>query len=140
VFNYQTGHLSALEGPGQGWGRVLFGERAASCSWDVGHVTSFAGVVDAADGGRELVIRDSSPRFGWRGYHAEQAEAVSQALARTDGSQGGVLVLCRTADCAAVEEALRAAIPLVEAGLWDNGSRFRLPEVPPPQDGGPHSA
>lgn len=131
VFNYQAGHLAALEGPGQGWSEVLFGEESLPCEWDVGHMTSLAGVVAGRRGHRALVIRDNSPHFGWRGYHAEQAAAVSRALARTDGSQGGMLVLCRTADRDEVRASLAEVLPHGDFSLWDNGSVY-VPPLPLP--------
>lgn len=136
LFNYQVGHLAALEGPGQGWGHVLFGEETRPCTWNVGHVTSLAGVAACHDGGRALVIRDSSPRFGWRGYHAQPAGAVAAALARNDGSEGGVLVVCRAADGPGVRAALAAAVPGVSLDFWNNGSRFVSPPPLPPREAG----
>lgn len=131
VFNYQAGHLAALEGPGQGWGTVLFGEEPLPCTWDVGHMTSLAGVVAGRRGERALVIRDNSPRFGWRGYHVENAAAIARALARTDGSQGGMLVLCRTADRDEVRAHLAEVVPQGDFSPWDNGS-FYVPPLPLP--------
>lgn len=127
LFNYQTGPLAALEGSGDGLGDLLLGVPPSPCEWDVGHVTSLAGILAAGDGGPALLLRDSSPHFGWRGYHPERPAAVARALARTDGSQGGMLVLCPAADRESVAAALLTACPEAEIFLWDNGSRYRPP-------------
>lgn len=128
LFNYQTAHLAALTGPGQGWAHALFGEETRPCEWDVGHVTSLGGVVAGKGGERAVLIRDSSPAFGWRGYHAESGNAVARALARSDGSAGGMLVICRRVDQAQVADALACASPGLAFHLWDNGSRYLAPE------------
>lgn len=128
--NIQTGHL---------WGTRLGIVEAISylngaemqpptADWDVGHFVVLAGQV-IGTARSLLVIQDTYPIFGWNGYHLQPATALAQALSRTDGSQGGMLLFVAERDRVEVEQCLQAeefAIPpcgqRFAIAPWDNGT------------------
>jgi Family of unknown function (DUF6885) len=87
--------------------------------WDVGH---FVNPMLYLEGPHQdlILIRDTYPSLGIRGHHWQTASSLSSALARSDGRQGGVLVLCSPTARAAIEAgASRAGL---RVDTWDNGS------------------
>ena len=84
--------------------------------WDCGHFLTIV----ACLGGTLVALRDTYPQLGWGGYHLQPAEAVAAALERGDGSEGGVLCVCR----ASVSEILAGRLGEADFVLrhWDNGS------------------
>lgn len=86
--------------------------------WSVGHFLTLAGTV-TGKARSLLLIGDTYPSFGWQGYYLQSAEALAQALNRSDGV-GGILLFIATRDREQVEQQARAAGFVIE--LWDNGS------------------
>jgi uncharacterized protein DUF6885 len=87
--------------------------------WDVGH---FACVVARVRGpaGSLYVLADTYPSLGSGGVHAQPRERLAAAIAREDMPAGGVIVVARHADAAALRAGARAC-GLAE-GIWDNGT------------------
>ena len=87
--------------------------------WDVGHFATLVATI-RGPGASLVVVRDTYPSLGWRGYHLQPPEALAAALERGDGREGGVLGLCAARD----GDALRAR--LAENGFvlrhWNNGT------------------
>lgn len=119
--NIQTGHL---------WGThlgiveaiaYLNGEeiQPPAADWNVGHFVVLAGQVIGAKRSL-LVIQDTYPNFGWNGYHLQSATAVAQALTRSDGSQGGILLFVAEHNRAEIEQYWQIAGFAIKP--WDNGT------------------
>ncbi len=87
--------------------------------WDTGHFVNLAGIL-RGPARSLLLVRDSYPRLGWRGYHLQPAEALAQALERGDGREGGVLCIASPASARALGRELAAAG--YDLRHWDNGT------------------
>jgi hypothetical protein len=87
--------------------------------WDVGHFVNPMLYVDGPNGALVLV-RDTYPSIGVRAHHWQPANALSTALARGDGREGGVLVLCAPDVRAGIEQ--RATDAGMRVATWDNGT------------------
>jgi hypothetical protein len=87
--------------------------------WDVGHFVNpmlyLEGPFSAL-----VLLRDTYPSLGADGHHWQTAGSLAAALARNDGRQGGVLVLCSPAARSAIEATAGTAGLGVE--MWDNGT------------------
>lgn len=90
-----------------------------AADWNVGHFVALAGQVTGA--ARSLIIlQDTYPHFGWNGYHLQSADAVAQALNRSDGNEGGILLFVAEQRRLRVEQTFQAAGFVIQA--WDNGT------------------
>lgn len=87
--------------------------------WDVGHFVAIAGVLEGSARSL-LIVRDSYPTLGWDGHHLQPAEALASALARGDGSEGGIALFVSARDRPEVERAAKEEG--FEIGTWDNGT------------------
>lgn len=87
--------------------------------WDVGHFVALAGWVSGT-ARRLVVVQDTYPTLGWDGFHLQPAEALANALNRTDGKAGGILLFVRSSDRPIVEQVAKTAGFTIAA--WDNGS------------------
>jgi hypothetical protein len=89
--------------------------------WGVGH---FAGVLGLwrrhVDARWWLVLLDTYKERGFAGYQPQPAELVRQAIVRTDGRGGGVLLLVPSTLLPDAAEAIRGLG--VELRMWSNGS------------------
>ncbi|MBD0290532.1 MAG: hypothetical protein ICV74_04680 [Thermoleophilia bacterium] len=92
---------------------------APPAEWDTGHFLNLAGML-RGPARALLLVRDSYPRLGWRGYHFQPAEALARALERGDGREGGVLCIAGPASARALGRELAAAG--YELRHWDNGT------------------
>jgi hypothetical protein len=89
--------------------------------WDVGHFVELATLVRGPVGAL-VVVRDTYRELGVRGHHVQPPERVAAALRRDDGSQGGVIVVCPSADSERLREELRGQG--FELQGWDNGTPY----------------
>jgi hypothetical protein len=89
------------------------------CDWKVGHFVGLAGLVEG-DRGTLVAVADTYPSLGWNAWHLQPAERVAAALTRSDGSEGGLLLVVPSSHAAAVAERMRA-LGLARAH-WSNGS------------------
>jgi hypothetical protein len=87
--------------------------------WDVGHFVTIAGAFEGSSRAL-LIVRDSYPTLGWDGHHLQPAEALAAALARGDGSEGGIALYVSARDRPEVERAAKEEG--FEIGTWDNGT------------------
>ncbi|MBV9385272.1 MAG: hypothetical protein JOZ78_02475 [Chroococcidiopsidaceae cyanobacterium CP_BM_ER_R8_30] len=119
--NLRTGHL---------WGsRLLLSDVIAylngkeitipAADWDTGHFLTLAGKVEGQEQSL-ILVRDTYPCFGWDGYHLQSALAIANALNRSDGHEGGVLLFVAAGNKAEVE--LQAQDRGFTILSWDNGT------------------
>lgn len=87
--------------------------------WDVGHFVNPMLYLEGPHSALVL-IRDTYPSLGTDGHHWQTAGSLAAALARNDGREGGVLVLCSPTARSAIEATAGAAGLRVE--MWDNGT------------------
>jgi hypothetical protein len=87
--------------------------------WDTGHYCELSELVRGS-GGSLVVVEDTYPTLGWRGWHLQPLRAVLSALARGDGREGGVLVVVPQGLAGAARALVDAAGGVV--GFWDNGT------------------
>jgi hypothetical protein len=97
-------------------------ETSPAPDWEVGHFVELARLLRGRGGSLVLVV-DSYPSLGWLGRHLQPPAAVSAALERGDGREGGVLVVAPPESTGDVT-ALAAELGL-EVALWDNGTTRR---------------
>jgi hypothetical protein len=88
--------------------------------WGVGHFAGIGAFWRAPDGRRWILLIDTYRDRGFSRYQPQPAELARQALVRTDGRDGGLLLVLP-------REALRAATAAVESlgleiRMWSNGS------------------
>ena len=88
--------------------------------WGVGHFAGIGAVWRATDGRRWMLLLDTYRDRGFARYQPQPAELVRRALVRTDGRDGGLLLVLP-------REVLVAATAAVEAlgleiRMWGNGS------------------
>jgi hypothetical protein len=92
---------------------------SAPCDWRVGHFLGLVGTV-SGERGTLVVVADTYRSLGWQGWHLQPAERVAAALSRTDGREGGVLIVAPAASADALAERLdRLGL---EQRHWSNGS------------------
>jgi hypothetical protein len=120
--NVRTGGFWGTRPPLEALEAALDGREAEGPppEWDVGHFCELVALVRGA-GGALVVVRDSYPSFGLRGYHLQPTRAVAAALERGDGREGGVLAV--TAEPGAEKIAALARELGLENRFWDNGTR-----------------
>jgi hypothetical protein len=87
--------------------------------WDVGHWVGIAAVA-RGPGGAVVLVRDTYRELGADGHHVQPAARAAAALARGDGSEGGLLVVAPPDQAAAAEDRLRGLG--LELRHWDNGT------------------
>jgi hypothetical protein len=87
--------------------------------WDVGHFVNPMLYLEGPHSALVL-IRDTYPSLGADGHHWQTAGSLAAALARNDGRQGGVLVLCSPVARSSIEATAATAGLRVE--IWDNGT------------------
>lgn len=121
VANIQTGPLWNSRPPMAVVLSALAGRPVAppAAEWDVGHFVSIAGVLHG-DGGSLVIVRDTYPSIGVQGHHLQPPDRVARALVRSDGREGGVLVI--DAPQAAARVRARCLELGLEIRLWDNGT------------------
>jgi len=83
-------------------------------SWGVGHFWR------PADGRRWLLLIDTYRNRGFAGFQPQPAELVRRGLVRSDGREGGVLLVMPRESLD--ETAAAAAAIGLEARMWNNGS------------------
>jgi hypothetical protein len=88
--------------------------------WDVGHFCELAALL-RGPGGSLVVVRDSYPSLGWDAHHLQPPDALSRALLRGDGREGGVLVVAPSGASDHIEAVVRDLG--LDVGTWDNGTR-----------------
>lgn len=119
--NLRTNHLWGTQLPITDAIAYLNGNtiRPPSADWNVGHFLLLAGTVRGKE--RSLILAcDTYPIFGWQGYHLQSANAITQALDRGDGYQGGILLFASVQHRAAIEQTFLSQAFMIEP--WDNGS------------------
>jgi hypothetical protein len=125
VANLRTGHLWGSQPKPALLLDYLAGKlvEPPTADWDCGHFLNIAGSVRGV-GGKLLILRDTYRQLGWNGYHLQPAGAVATALARGDGTEGGVLCVCDLPTA----ETLRGRLGKMglELRTWDNGSADRV--------------
>ena len=96
-------------------------ERLPRDTWGVGHFVGLAGLwrMDG-DGPWWLLLLDTYKHRGFEGYQPQPAELMRRAMVRTDGREGGVLLVVPTGHVTAVETLL-AGLGIPER-MWSNGS------------------
>jgi hypothetical protein len=87
--------------------------------WDVGHFVNPMLYLQGPHSALVL-IRDTYPSLGSEGHHWQTAGSLAAGLARSDGRQGGVLVLCSPSARSSIE--MRAAAAGLRVEMWDNGT------------------
>lgn len=121
--NLRTGRLWGSRPPVEFLLAELKGRRPEAeppPDWDVGHFCELAHLVRGSRGSLVLV-HDSYPSLGWKGYHLQPPRAVAGALVRGDGREGGVLAVV-PAERAGEMKRLVLRLGL-QTGIWDNGTR-----------------
>jgi hypothetical protein len=88
--------------------------------WDTGHFVELTFPVRGTRGSL-IVVRDTYPALGLDGYHLQPPRALAAALQRTDGREGGVIVV-GSEDRADEVRGLVSQLGL-EVGTWNNGCR-----------------
>ncbi len=124
ILNYQTDALLRPDDPAYTVENLRAPDPGRSIpldDWGVGHFGGLAGLwLDRGAGQWWLALLDTYKERGFAGYQPQPAELVRQGLARTDGREGGLLIIVpRTA--------LRPAADAMDAlgldlRMWDNGS------------------
>lgn len=90
-----------------------------AADWKVGHFVGLAGIVEG-DRGTLVAVADTYRSLGWNGWHLQPAERVAAALRRSDGNEGGLLLVVPAAQAAPVTQRMRA-LGLAQSH-WSNGS------------------
>lgn len=88
--------------------------------WNVGHFVELTMLIRGPKSAL-VVVHDTYPTLGWGGYHLQPLRAISAALTRQDGREGGILVVASPGQAAAVEAIARELG--LEVATWDNGCR-----------------
>lgn len=97
------------------------GEMAPS-RWDVGHFVGVAGTLRGT-GGSLVMIADSYRSLGWHGWHLQPVERVAAALRRSDGREGGMLIV---APASGADEIIASIAGIgLEHAHWSNGTDAR---------------
>lgn len=119
--NLQTAHLWGTKLPLIDALAYLAGEtiQPPPADWKVGHFVALAGHVTGTVRSL-LILQDTYPHFGWDGYHLQSADAVVQALNRSDGNEGGILLFVADQHRLTVEQTFQAAGFSIQ--IWDNGT------------------
>jgi hypothetical protein len=95
-------------------------ERVPHDDWGVGHFVGLAGLWRRPDGTPWMLLFDTYKERGFDGYQPQPAELVRRGLVRTDGREGGILLVVPRETLALVEgELSRIGI---EPRMWSNGS------------------
>lgn len=96
-------------------------DRVPRDTWGVGHFAGLAGLWRMGrDGPWWLLLLDTYKHRGFEGYQPQPAELMRQAMVRTDGREGGMLLIVPRGHLAEAESLLaRQGIP---ARMWSNGS------------------
>jgi hypothetical protein len=124
ILNYQTDLLLRPDDPAYTVENLRTPDperRIPLDDWGVGHFGGLAGLWRAGGTGPWwLALLDSYKQRGFAGYQPQPAELVRQGLARTDGREGGLLVIVPRTVLGAAAEAIGALG--LELRTWDNGS------------------
>ena len=122
IANIRSGRLWGGHAPAELLLAELNGEEVdgPNADWDVGHFVELAMLVRGPRGSL-VVVHDTYPTLGWRGFHMQPPRILAAALLRGDGREGGILAVV-TADQSDAIEALVRGLGL-EVAAWDNGSR-----------------
>jgi hypothetical protein len=88
--------------------------------WGVGHFGGVGAIWQTADGRRWFLLLDTYRDRGFSRYEPQPAELVRRALVRSDGREGGLLLVLPREHL----EAARAAVEALglEIRMWTNGS------------------
>jgi hypothetical protein len=128
IANVQTGHFRSSAAAPQELMAMLNGHPTSrqEPDWDVGHfVTLSAAIIGPR--GTLVCVCDTYPSLGWKGYHLQPLGALTAAIERTDGKEGGILWITRKATADGVRDELG------QAGFhlrhWDNGSADAVLEL-----------
>ncbi len=124
IFNYESDHMlrpddtrytaANLAAPD-----VL--DRVPRDAWGVGHFVGLAGLWRmGGDGQWWLLLLDTYKHRGFEGYQPQPAELMRRAMVRTDGREGGMLLVVPR-ERVAEAETLLAGIGIPER-MWSNGS------------------
>jgi hypothetical protein len=97
--------------------------------WKVGHFVSVMGFFLAkkakAKSSLYFVIRDTYRKRGHWGVHLQPEENVRKALIRTDGREGGILLIVDRKFREKAKKELSQALDSNDFSYWNNGSPFR---------------
>jgi hypothetical protein len=88
--------------------------------WGVGHFAGVGAEWRAADDRRWLLLLDTYRGRGFDRYEPQPADLVRNALIRSDGRDGGILLILPREHLRAATEAVRALG--LEPRMWGNGS------------------
>jgi hypothetical protein len=89
--------------------------------WGVGHFVGLAGLWRmGGDGPWWLLLLDTYKHRGFEGYQPQPAELMRRAMARTDGREGGMLLILPRGHVARAESML-AGLGISDR-MWSNGS------------------
>ncbi len=96
-------------------------ERVPRDTWGVGHFVGLAGLWRmGGDGPWWLLLLDTYKHRGFDGYQPQPAELMRRAMVRTDGREGGLLLVVPRENSGAAESLL-AGLGIPER-MWSNGS------------------
>lgn len=88
--------------------------------WKVGHFAGMGALWEASDGRRWVLLLDSYKGRGWAGYEPQPLEVLRRGLVRSDGREGGLLLVLPRER---LDEAHAALTALgTEIRMWRNGS------------------
>jgi hypothetical protein len=88
--------------------------------WQVGHFAGIGALWTTSHGERWVLLLDSYKSRGWAGYEPQPAELLRGGLVRSDGREGGVLLVLPRGHMDEAHAAVRAIG--LEARMWNNGS------------------
>lgn len=89
-------------------------------TWGVGHFAGIGALWTAADGRRWALLLDSYKGRGWSGYEPQPVELLRRGLVRTDGREGGLLLVLPRDHLSGAHAQIEALG--LEIRMWGNGS------------------
>ena len=123
IANYESDHLLDPTSPAYQAPALTSADPAAVIpldGWGVGHFAGIGAVWRATDGRRWVLLLDTYRDRGFSRYEPQPAELLRRALVRSDGRDGGLLLVVARAHLAAATAAVEALG--LEVRMWGNGS------------------
>lgn len=123
IANYQANQL--LDPTSSEYGRLGVAGVAGVAelppdTWRVGHFAGVAALWTAANGERWVLLLDSYKSRGWSGYEPQPVELLRRGLVRSDGREGGLLLVLPREHLEAAHASVRSIG--LEPRMWNNGS------------------
>jgi hypothetical protein len=125
IANYQANQLldpSSAEylGLARGGAEAAAATKPPLDTWEVGHFAGIGALWTTAEGERWVLLLDSYKSRGWAGYEPQPVELLRRGLVRSDGREGGLLLVLPREHLDEAHAALRAIG--LGARMWNNGS------------------